>query len=160
MEVCVDLSKKNKKVPPTYIASDKKKPAIIENPRSFYGKTPVWSFSRCDFEHDKWSVFVNQEKLPSLLLRLKTFEGQTWNEILSDTSGRKCNTKNHSIPRTKLTKEAQKRIEEINLDDFDEIYSLSITGQHRLWGVIIDGTFCIVWYDLDHEIYPVSKRHT
>ena len=100
------------------------------------------------------------EDLSTLLLRLKDFEGQSWRQILSDTSGRKNNTKNHAIPINNLDKEAQKRLEEIKLDDIDKLYSLSVTGKRRVWGTIIDGTFCIVWYGTEHEVCPSKKRHT
>ena len=163
MEGWIDLANR-KKIPASIkVASNQKRPTRITNPESFYDQTPVWSFSLCDFYHEKWgfsSSSQSYEDLSTLLLRLKDFEGQSWRQILSDTSGRKNNTKNHAIPINNLDKEAQKRLEEIKLDDIDKLYSLSVTGKRRVWGTIIDGTFCIVWYDTEHEVCPSKKRHT
>lgn len=130
----------------------------IENPTEFYDQHPTWSFSKCDFEHSEWSMPCHQECLSNLMIRLKALEGQQWKEILLDKSGRKNNTKNHAVPVRNIVKDAQKRLKEINLDDFDEIYSLTVTGIQRLWGVMVDGVFCVVWFDTKHEIFPSHKR--
>lgn len=36
-------------------------------------------------------------------------------------------------------------------------YSLAITGRQRAWGIMIQetGTFRLLWYDPQHEIYQV-----
>lgn len=143
-----------------YTATSEKQAKTVVNPDSFYNHYPIWSFSKCDFDHDRWSMPCHQECLSDLMKRLKAFEGQQWKEILSDTSGRRNNTKNHSIPISDLIKEAQSRLAEINLDDFDKLYSLTITGERRLWGVITEGTFYIIWFDTDHEICPSNKIHS
>lgn len=137
-----------------------KRVKTVENPQSFFDQRPIWSFAKCDFEHDKWSMPCHKDCLSDLMKRLKDFEGMTWREIFSDTSGRKNNTKNHPIPIVDIIKPAQRRLKEINLDDFEELYSLTITGRQRLWGVIVNGVYCVVWLDLDHEIFPSSKRGT
>lgn len=158
MEDCIEVKKKQ--IIQEYSASGRKEPTNIVNPKSFYDQTPVWSFWRCDFEHDRWGIGLHNRYLPELLRRLKAFEGMKWKEILSDTAGRNSNTKNHIVAVSDLDKKVQKRLEELKLDDFDEICSLTITGVRRLWGIVIDGTFYVVWFDVNHEIYPSSKRHT
>ena len=163
MEGYSDLANR-KKIPASIkVASNQKRPTRITNPESFYDQTPVWSFSLCDFYHEKWGLSSNSqgyEDLSTLLLRLKDFEVKNWKQILSYTSGRKNNTKNHAISINDLDKEAKKRLEEIKLDDRDKLYSLSVTGKRRVWGTISDGIFFIVWYDTEHEVCPSKKRHT
>jgi hypothetical protein len=135
---------------------------IKERISSLFDLYPSWTFHRCDFDHDKWGFNSKREHIPELLLRLKAFEGQSWGTILSDTSGRKTNAKNHAMSFEKITKEAQARAEQLKLNEFDEIYSLTVTGERRLWGVLSkeDGKFHLVWYDEGHGIYPVNKSHT
>ena len=45
----------------------------------------------------------------------------------------------------------------LNLDSYDVLYSLTITGKQRVWGIMIEetDTFQLLWYDSQHEIYPV-----
>ena len=134
--------------------SSDKSVKIIENPDSFYDQTPVWSFSRCDFESERWSMCDNEDCLAGLMKRLKAFEGMKWRDILLDKSGRRNNTKNHSMPVSHLCREAQKRYYILKLDEYPEIYSLTVTGKQRLFGVLDDNVFSIIWFDKNHQICP------
>ena len=59
--------------------------------------------------------------------------------------------------RIKYNKEAAKRLTGLNLDSYDVLFSLTITGKQRVWGIMIEetDTFQLLWYDSQHEIYPV-----
>lgn len=149
---------KHKHVKWEEIPYTKKQTQIVEDPDSFYDQTPLWSFSQCDFYHNKWGIKENSSNLAKIILRLKAWEGQKWGEILSDLSGRSHNTKNHSIPTYKIVKEAQCRLHEIGLDDFDELYSLSVNNLIRLWGIILGRVFYLIWIDPNHEIYKCQSR--
>lgn len=152
---------KKKKVKQEYLASNKKKAISIENPDSFYDQQPVWSFSLCDFEHERWSAAMYPDILPGLLKRLKSLEQmKSWEAVLVDKAGRKYNPKNHYILVEDIISPAQKRLEELKLNDYDTLYSLTITGERRLWGIITEGTFFILWLDPHHEICPSHKKHT
>ena len=61
------------------------------------------------------------------------------------------------LRRIKYNKEAAKRLTGLNLDSYDVLYSLTITGKQRVWGIMIEetDTFQLLWYDSQHEIYPV-----
>lgn len=138
----------------------KKRPIIREHP-SLYEMTPTWSFAKCDFEHPVWGL-TQASNLPYLeqtLRRFKEWERSKWKDVLTAKSGRKSNTQSHPISVSSLIKDAGERLCELNLDEYDTIYSLAITGKRRIWGIMIEetGTFQVLWYDLEHAIYPVSK---
>ncbi|MDR3278612.1 MAG: hypothetical protein LBT12_07540 [Oscillospiraceae bacterium] len=98
--------------------------------------------------------------MSDVLSRLSSLERQTWGEIFQSTAGRKSNTRNHFIPVSAIVKDARERLIENNLDEYDELCSLSISGKERVWGVLSDGVFFIIWYDLNHEICPSEKKNT
>lgn len=157
------MSKKEKRIKQKIRVSSSNTPSHIENPESFYNKIPVWSFRYIDNEHGKWGTQINSDILPSILYSMKSFEQMKWSNILTSTSGRSGNTRSHPIPIQKLIPEAQKRFNELNLDEiFDEdIYSLALTNKLRLFGFIDEnGIFFLVWIDREHEIYKVYKKHT
>jgi hypothetical protein len=96
---------------------------------------------------------------------LRAKETQTWGEICQILGKR--NAESHFIPIARIAKEAQSRIRELHYDKHrlmqdGEIFSLHVTGRARLWGVVDTdkGIFFVVWYDREHEIYPVEKFHT
>ena len=127
-----------------------------------YHLYPKWSFIKCDMQHEKWGIFNNTEHLGHMLARFKEWERVTWENILTTTSGRKYNTQSHPMQVDILDKEVAKRLIELNLDSYDVLYSLSITGRLRVWGIMIEetGTFELLWIDPDHQIYSVEKRAT
>ena len=151
------MAKKTKR---TAHRADKRIEIPEQNKRNYYDKYPLWAFRRIDFDHPKWGISKNQEKLIDTLSYLKGLESQTWAQILTSASGRVNNTRNHAILIDELCSDAQKRAIELKLDEFDELVSIAISGRERVWGLLLDGVFFIIWYDPNHEIYPTSKRNT
>ncbi|GHU37182.1 hypothetical protein FACS1894105_08820 [Clostridia bacterium] len=138
--------------------SDKDKPKI-----SFYEQHPKWAFQYFDTDNNKYGASRLSTDLPKVIKWMGSLELQTWSNVLNATSGRKGNTRNHRIPLEKLDSNAVKNYAGQfikGLDEFGELYSLAIRSRERLWGVIIEGTFCVIWYDPNHEICESTKRHT
>lgn len=150
---------KNKKVKGQSVSGNKNISLQALKTEKYYDKYPKWAFSKCDFEHEKWGVSCNH-MLDNLLIALRNFEGMSWGEILGATNGRNHNTRSHHVPIENLDDEAVERLKELNLDDYDELCSLAVDGRKRVWGVINDGVYNIIWYDLNHEICESKKRHT
>lgn len=76
--------------------------------------------------------------------------------------GRYHNTRNHFIGCDELTKEAQSRLKELKLYEKADgsFFSLSLNNKIRLWGILVDGIFEIIWLDNEHEVYKYNKKHT
>lgn len=138
-----------------------KKQPIVQEHLNLYEMTPTWSLVKCDFEHPNWGLTQNSNLvyLGRLLKRFKEWERSNWKDILTVTAGRKSNTQSHPMPVSSLIKEAGERLCELHLDEYDTLYSLTVTGRQRVWGIMIEetGTFQVLWYDSEHAIYPVSK---
>ncbi|MBA7683997.1 hypothetical protein ES703_92385 [subsurface metagenome] len=66
----------------------------------------------------------------------------------------------HGVPTTNISKKAKKRLQEILLDDIDIIYGFHITGSCRLWCMRHEYILSVLWWDRNHEVYPISKKHT
>jgi hypothetical protein len=132
----------------------------IASTGSFYDLKPKWGFALADFNHDKWGLTVNADRLSGVLRYLGNLEilGEaTWHEILTDTSGRKSNTRNHFISVTEICREARRRLVELKREDQDRLLSIATKNLTRVWGIIDeDGVCYILWIDPRHEIYPVA----
>ena len=145
----------NNKKPKSIIKISSKKKArggsILEKER-IQDRKLSWKFSIIDTDGE-WT-FKNIEKdtfWNRLLGTLKNLESQTIGEFIRPIH-------NHKIEKYKLCKKAQERLIEIKLDDYDEFYSVHITGIKRLWGILEGSYFKILWWDPRHEICP-SKEH-
>lgn len=122
----------------------------------FQKKHPSWTFSRCDKE--KWALSECDNIHETIIAKLSSNEGMTWQEIQSASGGRKSGSNSHFIPIEDLGTDVQKRLIELKLEDVDRLFSLRLTGEKRLWGIVNDnGVFSILWYDPHHKIYPVKR---
>lgn len=134
-----------------------KKPISIEDPEAYLKKRPVWAFKQCDLDYEKWSIKNNDLFFENILSKLISYEGMTWSEIQSASGGKSAGTNNHFEYIADMSKEAQKRAKELHLD-VDQLFSLRLTGKERLYGVLSNGVFSVLWYDSEHEIYPSVRK--
>lgn len=125
-----------------------------EDRNSYLQKNPTWKFQRADKKHERWSMKNCPDFCADILDKLVDYEGQTWSEITIDAK-----KQNHHISVSYIIKEAQKRLGELKIIE-DELFSLRLNGTCRLYGILTDGVFHIIWYDCNHEICPSNKKHT
>lgn len=135
----------------------KKIPEIHENPNAYLKNTPTWAFQKCDLEYKKWSIKECPSFFDDIISKLASYEGMTWADIQSANGGKKIGTNNHFEYISEMTREAQKRANEIHLD-VDQLFSLRLEGKIRLYGILDRGVFSVLWLDREHEIYPSSKK--
>lgn len=128
-----------------------------EDPERYLSKNPVWSFRRMDMSHPRWSIRSCKSLYESIIAKLRDLEGLTWQEIMSASGGRSSGTNSHFEDVADLCKEARDRMLELHMEDEDRIFSLRLTSLERLYGILDEGTFFIIWYDPRHEIYPTAR---
>jgi hypothetical protein len=140
-------------------ANTKKSPAVRENPEEYIKKPPAWAFSRCDMEHKKWSI-TNYDFINEIFKKLVDYERMTWQDIQSASGGKRDGngTNSHFVNVAELSKEARDRLAELKLYDIDQLFSLRLTAKIRLYGILENGVFYILWYDKEHEIYETKKK--
>lgn len=134
-----------------------KSPKHTENPESYYQQAPVWAFNLLDRNHPKWGLSNIDNLYSHIIEKLISYEGMTWDEIIKASGGRSHGNNNHFEDISSLSPAAQKRWRELNLEQYDRIFSLRLAGKHRLYGILLNGIFRIIWSDQCHEIYPLDK---
>ena len=138
-------------------SDNKKMPANVENPDGYLKMHPVWAFRQCDTEYERWTITKSDNFLSNIFSKLVSYEGLTWAEIQSASGGKSSGTNNHFEYICEMIPEARKRADSLKLD-CDQLFSLRLTGQERLYGILLGGVFNIIWYDANHEIYPSKKK--
>ena len=126
------------------------------NPDAFWEMRPSWCFQFIDSEHSRWAI-TEKTIDANFLNKLIDYERQQWKDILSAFSGKGQGTRNHPIPIDELSRDAQKRLPEIQVFE-DELYSLRINSRCRWWGIVRGGVFYFVWNDFDHGICPSLRE--
>jgi hypothetical protein len=113
---------------------------------------PVWRFSLLDWDGPWGWRDVEANKWQEILQKLGHFETRTWADIKSD--GNAVDIQNSPNP------EASKRLTEIHLDDIEELFSLRLSGKERIWGILDNHIFKLLWWDPNHEVWPSTKKYT
>lgn len=120
-----------------------------------YDHLPVWQLKILDMNHEQWGwKNLNLQDIQSIFQKLKNYESRTWKEIHSDKH------RDHPVPINQLVNKAQKRLEELHLEDAGELYRLRLSGKQRIWGILDGYIFKILWWDPGHTVCPSEKKHT
>ncbi|UGX87143.1 hypothetical protein [Phyllobacterium meliloti] len=114
----------------------------------------AWSWGQ---ERNWCSPAHNAENACEIRSTMIFMSGLYWHEILAQRtgSGHKRHKKNHSQAWDSLCAEAQERWLEIGRGE-DELFRFRTGGKGRIWGFRDGHIFNVVWWDAEHQIYPVD----
>lgn len=121
------------------------------------GSHPAWRLSFLDLDHaGGWSWQVSPVDLREIIGFLSEMERLTWTEVHAQitSSKRGSHRKHHPMPIGQLCTEAQQRLQELQLDDFDDLFRFRLGNKRRLWGILDEDMFYPVWWDSEHKVYP------
>jgi hypothetical protein len=45
-------------------------------------------------------------------------------------------------------------------DDVEAVLSLRISARERVWGILDGPALQVLWWDPEHQVYPVERRNT
>ena len=137
--------------------TSRKIPRAVCSVPSYLKHAPLWAFSRCDKE--QWSLFHSGLSIINVVETLAAYEGMTWQEIQSASGGKSegHGSNSHFVELSALSSRAQKRAREIRLYELtDQLFSLRLNAKSRLWGFLMEGVFYVIWFDPNHEVYPIN----
>ena len=112
---------------------------------------PLWAFGRFDNAGDWCWSKIGESDAMLMVQRLKGYEGMTWTQIQQARH-------NHFIEPREIIPKAQRRLRDLGRGETDALFSMSLGGKIRLWGVRRDGVFFALWWDPNHEIYPTKPK--
>lgn len=124
-------------------------------PKSSNDENPSWRFTKLELVDPFGWHAINTEQLHYVREKLQHFESMTWNQIL--VVGKKFN---HSVKTRSLAKKAKDRLRDLHLDDVEELVSLRLAGEQRIWGIRQGSALLLLWWDPDHKVFPSPLRYT
>ncbi|KAB1504359.1 hypothetical protein F7230_04585 [Corynebacterium sp. 320] len=141
-------------------AIDRSIPDSIIDSGSYKSKHVQWTAREIDDVDDltdglSWELSSNEAM--ELLKFLDELRGKTWNQCENESSNGRRRNHDHAI--NELPSEFQKRLNKLDENE-ERIFRFRLSGKCRLWGFRSGALFRILWYDREHSVYPVSKRHT
>lgn len=89
---------------------------------------------------------------------LAEYTAKTWAAIGAEKYGSKGKKRHVSYPVASICKEAQDRLRELKLDDFEHIFRFRMSGKGRVYGLRPHPTFQLLWLDKKHKVYPTNLQ--
>ena len=130
-----------------------------KSPNKHNNERISWGFEFLDLD-GSWAIdFLSKDWNNQILPKLQKLETNTWQEILNASGSKKKGrgNNNHNVKVEKIIPKAQKRLKEIRKNDIDEIFSLRLGSQKRIWGIRDGRVLKLIWYDPIHEIHELSN---
>lgn len=125
----------------------------ILSPDDANGQTPVWSIAIFDAAGPWGRGQPSETTLWSQIFpKLRNYESMTWGEIYRNKK------RDHSVAVSGIVKVARERLVTLKLDDLDELFRFRLSGTMRVWGIREGRVFRILWWDPDHEVWPVEPK--
>lgn len=126
-----------------------KKPTAVE----FFdpNQTVKWCFRLFDKDKSWHDERYSEETFREVAHLLKNYSIRTWGQIEQDRQ------RDHAVEISNLGKDAQKRLEELKLDDFGPLWRFRFSGLKRIWGIRIGRFFQVLWWDPQHKVCPINR---
>lgn len=126
---------------------------------SRFGLKMTWCARIADLQDD-WSwgesrQWTDDEWNEQISKGLNSLEGLDWSELQAMTSDT-MHLMHHQHDINDLCDEAVERWLERDLEQFDSPFRFRLGNRKRAWGVELQGHFYLVWYEREHNIYPVD----
>jgi hypothetical protein len=148
---------------PTVAASplSGKQVRIGHDPDDFAKRTLSWRIGLMDRNHDEWGWHLSNDPNKEHTIwnkihsALKGYETMTWVEI-------ERNPHCHGWEVSKLPTKAQEALKHLgfHLEVVEGLFQLTTGNKGRIFGLRDRGTFKILWWDANHTVKPVGKKHT
>jgi hypothetical protein len=120
-----------------------------------YNRRPVWRFADLDMEAPPGAASLQVSDFRELHSKLGEFETQTCSEIWGqhDNGCKRYEVENaHDNITSRLTS--------LEKDDETAVHTLRLTGAFRVYGILRQNIFHLLWIDRDHEMFPSQKKNT
>jgi hypothetical protein len=113
-----------------------------------------WTFKDAD-TNGPYTILGSQvdHLVFDLIGKLQEYESMHWADVEGPTGS-------HFVPVENFSPDAQRRLEEINQNDVESLFSLRMKGKERLWGLRDRAVLRLIWWDPDHAVCPSFKKHT
>lgn len=141
-------------------ASDSDRPA--KTPRTLgiehedaFQRRPVWRFANLDPKHPEGAVALDASGFREFHEALGNYETQTCAEIWGQHDN---GCKRYEVESTH--ENIIKRLLELDRDDETAVHTLRVKGAYRVYGILRENVFHVLWLDPDHEMYPSRLRNT
>jgi hypothetical protein len=132
------------------------------DPDAWHSEPVCLLFSSFDIDGPWGKIAFSECDWREVAEKLEGFQSMTWAEILRATGSVSYGNNNHHIDFDKLSSAAQTRLNDLQREDIDTVFSFHLRGKLRVYG-IRDRKHCRIlwldpWHDAARGVCPSSKK--
>lgn len=118
-------------------------------------RQPVWRFGYLDSEAPSAASTLSVKDYATFHAALASFELQKCSEIWGNPSNG-CKKYDVATAHENITS----RLTAIERDDETALHTLRVTGAFRVYGIMRQNVYHVLWIDRDHEMWPAPLKNT
>jgi hypothetical protein len=144
----------NKKGPKTLEAvSGQKTPVIAESVTLYEDRKIAWRVSKIQLVDPYGWHSLDAAGVYQMKQKLGYLERSTWKDVFVRDA-----RNNHSIRSDQLKCSIARKWMAENMPDQPLLWTIRISARERIWGIISEAAYQIIFWDPDHLIWPVPKN--
>ncbi|MGO4258780.1 hypothetical protein [Marmoricola sp. RAF53] len=118
-------------------------------------RQPVWRFGDLDIEHPSAVGSLTPDDYAQVYKALGQYESQRCSEIWAQHDN---GCKRYAVEDAHAN--ITSRLTTLERDDETAVHTLRINGKFRVYGILREHVFYVLWIDREHEMWPSEKRNT
>jgi hypothetical protein len=148
------MAGKNRKTPfASIVPSQEKTPRTAAELPLYTDQKAAWRVSKIQLIEPYGWHELSPFEVAKIKDRLSSFEKNTWKEIFVDQA-----RFHHRISADELKCSTARQWMKKNMPDQDYLWTLRVTGAERIWGILSQGAYQVLFWDPEHLIWEVPKN--
>jgi hypothetical protein len=135
--------------------SGKKTPAVAGEVTLYSEEKAAWRFGRIQLVKPYGWHVLDIAGVNKIKARLAELERCTWKDIFVRDAD-----DNHRFDVATLKCPTARNWLQNNMSDQPSIWTIKVASRERIWGILAEGAYRIIFWDPNHLIWPVPKKHT
>jgi hypothetical protein len=133
--------------------SGEKSPKTASEPPSYTDSKASWRVCKIQLIDPYGWHELDPAGVGEVQAKLSTFEKSTWKELFVVNA-----RQNHRVPASELKCPVARQWMKDNMPDQPYLWTLRLSGQERIWGILSEGAYLIVFWDPHHLIWEIAKN--
>ena len=131
----------------------KKRPAVASEQSLYSDKKAAWRLGKVQISHPYGWHTISASDVVKLREKLGHFEKSTWNELFVTNADY-----NHRIQADQLKCPIARQWMKDNLRDQPFLWTLRISAKERIWGILSEDAYQVIFWDPNHLIWEISRN--
>ncbi|QMV18848.1 hypothetical protein GOB94_09255 [Granulicella sp. 5B5] len=145
-------AKRDKKPKAREVPSGEKNPKIASEPSLYDDRKAAWRVAKIQLTDPYGWHEISANDASQIKVKLAVFEKNSWKELFVRDA-----RFNHRIQSDQLKCPIARKWMAENMPDQPYLWTLRLSGSERIWGILSEGAYQVLFWDPQHLIWEVPR---